>query len=89
MVCMGSIDMSVKKGVDVYLSSQQIRILEILCRCLGMDKSAVLRLSFLQYAKDVHLISEAMHGQPIFYERRISEMEKQIRDLTKIVDGKQ
>jgi len=55
--------MSAGNPVKVYLSEPQKRILKIICARLGMDESAALRHFFLEYAKDVNLVTEAVHGR--------------------------
>jgi hypothetical protein len=52
-----------KKPVKVYLSDQQNLLADELCKRLGMDKSEVLRHSFLVYAKDLSLLSSFVHGR--------------------------
>jgi hypothetical protein len=52
-----------RKVVKVYLTPKQKRILEWICRRLDMDESAVLRQAFMEYAKSISLITEAVHGK--------------------------
>jgi len=51
-----------RKVVKVYLSPKQKKVLEKICKRLGMDESEVLRQAFMEYAKAINLISEAVHG---------------------------
>jgi len=50
-----------RKVVKVYLTSEQKRLLERICQSLGMDESEALRHIFMEYAKDVSLITEKLH----------------------------
>jgi len=52
-----------RKVVRVYLSSEQKKLLEIMCKLLGMDESEALREAFMNYAKSISLISEKVHGK--------------------------
>jgi hypothetical protein len=51
-----------RKVVKVYLTPQQKRILEKICYQLGMDESEVLRYAFMEYAKELNLITERVHS---------------------------
>jgi hypothetical protein len=52
-----------RKVVKVYLTPQQKRILEKICYSLGMDESEVLRTAFMEYAKELSLVTEKVHGK--------------------------
>lgn len=52
-----------KKFVKVYLSQTQIRILKKICEKLGIQESELLRQTFMEYAKSVSLVTEAVHGR--------------------------
>jgi len=52
-----------RKVVRVYLTPQQKRILEKICYSLGMDESEVLRIAFMEYAKELSLVTEKVHGK--------------------------
>jgi hypothetical protein len=52
-----------RKVVRVYLSIEQKKILEKLCKSLGMDESEALREAFMDYAKSISLITEKVHGK--------------------------
>jgi len=48
--------------VKVYLTPQQKALLEKICKSLGMDESEVLRVAFLEYAKELNLVTEKVHN---------------------------
>jgi hypothetical protein len=50
-----------KRVVKVWLSNEQREILIELARRLGASESEVLRLAFLDYAKELSLMKESMH----------------------------
>ena len=50
-----------KRVVKVWLSNEQREILVELARRLGASESEVLRLAFLDYAKELSLMKESMH----------------------------
>ena len=52
-----------KTPVKVYLSSQEIELLDSVCSRLGQDRSNLLRTAFLSYAKDLSLIKEYVHNR--------------------------
>jgi len=52
-----------RKVVKVYLKPEQKRLLERICKSLGMDESEALRHIFMEYAKDVSLITEKLHEE--------------------------
>jgi len=52
-----------RKVVKVYLPPEQKRLLERICRSLGMDESEALRTAFLEYAKSLSLLTEKVHGK--------------------------
>jgi hypothetical protein len=52
-----------RKVVRVYLSIEQKKLLEKLCRTLGIDESEALREAFMDYAKSISLITEKVHGK--------------------------
>lgn len=49
--------------VRVYLSIEQKKLLERLCKTLGIDESEALREAFMDYAKSISLITEKVHGK--------------------------
>lgn len=53
-----------RTAVKVYLSSQEISILDQITYSLGQGRSGVLRTAFLSYAKDLSLIQERVHDSP-------------------------
>ena len=52
-----------RKVVKVYLTLEQKRLPERICRSLGMDESEVLRYAFMEYARSMSLITEKVHGK--------------------------
>lgn len=50
-----------RKVVKVYLSTKQKKLLLKICKRLDMDESEVMRLAFMEYAKDISLVTEAVH----------------------------
>ena len=50
-----------RKVVRVYLSVEQKKLLERLCKTLGIDESEALREAFMDYAKSISLITEKVH----------------------------
>jgi len=50
-----------RKVVRVYLTPSQKRILERICEKLEMPESDVLRLAFMDYAKQISMITETVH----------------------------
>ena len=55
--------MMARKVVKVYFPVEQKRILEVMCKTLGMNESEALREAFLDYAKSIGLIAEKIHGK--------------------------
>jgi hypothetical protein len=51
-----------RKVVRVYLSVEQKKLLEILCKLLGIDESEALRQAFMDYVKSISLIKK-VHGK--------------------------
>lgn len=47
----------------VVLSPQHKEILDNICSKLGQSESETLRIAFLEYAKDISLITERVHGR--------------------------
>jgi hypothetical protein len=47
-----------RKVVKVYIPPQQKRILQRVCACLGMAESEALRTAFLDYAKNIGIVTE-------------------------------
>jgi hypothetical protein len=52
-----------RKVVKVYLSVEQKRILEKMCKTLEMNESEALRETFMDYAKSIGLIAKKVHGK--------------------------
>jgi len=52
-----------RKIVKVYITPEQARLLETICRTLGMHESEVLRVAFMDYAKSLSLVTEKVHGR--------------------------
>jgi hypothetical protein len=52
-----------RKLVKVYLPPQQKLILEKICHYLGMDESEVMRYAFMEFAKELSLVKEKVHGK--------------------------
>ena len=67
-LCLGEVWVMVRKCVvKVWLSNEQREILSELARRLGASESEVLRLAFLDYAKELSLMKESLHrGKPLF-----------------------
>jgi len=51
----------VKRVVKVYLSKQQMEILEHICRSLGMDYSGFFEARLEEYAREISLVRERIH----------------------------
>ena len=53
--------------VKVWLSNEQREILSELARRLGTSESDVLRVAFLDYAKELSMMKESLHrGKTLF-----------------------
>ena len=52
-----------KHIVRVVLSPQHKEMLDNICSKLGQSESETLRVAFLEYAKDISLITEKVHGK--------------------------
>lgn len=52
-----------RKVIRVYLSTEQKKLLEKMCKTLGIDQSEALREAFMDYAKSISLITEKVHGK--------------------------
>jgi hypothetical protein len=52
-----------RKIVRVYLSTEQKKLLERICKSLGINESEALREAFMDYAKSISLITEKVHGR--------------------------
>ena len=48
--------------VKVYLSREELSMLDRITSTMGQDRSGVLRTAFLAYAKDLSLIQERVHS---------------------------
>jgi hypothetical protein len=57
------LDYMARKVVRVYLSAEQKKLLERICKSLGLDESEALREAFMDYAKSISLITEKVHGK--------------------------
>jgi hypothetical protein len=62
LVAQGAVLMA-RKVVKVYLSVEQKRILERICKTLEMNESEALREAFMDYAKSIGLIAKKVHGK--------------------------
>jgi len=51
----------VKRGVKVYLSKQQMEMLERICGSLGMDHSGFFEARLEEYAREINLVRERVH----------------------------
>jgi len=51
----------VKRVVKVYLSKQQMEILERICSRLGMDYSGFFEARLEEYAREISLVRERVH----------------------------
>jgi len=51
----------VKRVVKVYLSKQQMEILEQICSRLGMDYSGFFEGRLEEYAREINLVRERVH----------------------------
>jgi hypothetical protein len=51
-----------KDTVKVILSRQQREILKQIAVKLGQSESEIMRMAFMEYAKDLSLITEKVHG---------------------------
>ena len=49
-----------KKPVKVYLSTPETELADRIGRLLGEDRSSVLRVAFLSYAKDIGALEERL-----------------------------
>jgi hypothetical protein len=61
--CGTTVSLMPRKVVRVYLSIEQKKLLEKICRSLGIDESEALREAFMDYAKSISLITEKVHGK--------------------------
>jgi hypothetical protein len=52
-----------RKIVKAYISPEQKKILEYMCRTLGMNESEALRHAFLEYARSISLVTDKVHGK--------------------------
>jgi len=52
-----------KKIVKVYLNTMQYELLERVCKCTGYDKSELFRNLFMNYLKDLNVISTKVKGR--------------------------
>ena len=52
--------MSKKKAVKVYLSKPQTELTDRIARLLGEDRSGVLRIALLSYAKEIGAMEERL-----------------------------
>jgi len=52
-----------RKVFRVYFSIEQMKLLEVMCKALGIDESEVLREAFMDYAKSTSLKTEKVHGK--------------------------
>jgi hypothetical protein len=52
-----------RKVVRIYLSIEQKKLLERMCKTLGIDESEALREASMDYAKSISLITEEVHGK--------------------------
>jgi len=50
-----------KRVVKVYLSQQQVDMLDRVCERLGQDRSDLVRGVLLGYLKDLNLVREIVH----------------------------
>ena len=51
-----------KIPVKVYLSREQIEMLDRECRAVGEDRSGLARTIILNHLKDINLVREAVHS---------------------------
>jgi len=52
-----------KHIVKVVLSKEQKEILEKIAKKLGISESETMRMAFMEYAKELSLITEKVHGK--------------------------
>jgi len=50
-----------KRAIRVYLSKQQVEILQKVTGRLGMDYSGFFQMLFMNYIKDINLVTEVVH----------------------------
>ena len=51
-----------KRAVKVYLSSEQLEMLDRACSAVGEDRSRLISGVLLNYLKDINLVREAVHS---------------------------
>jgi len=56
-------DLTKKLVVRVVLSPQHKELLDKICVKLGQSESETMRIAFLQYAKELNLVTEKVHGK--------------------------
>jgi hypothetical protein len=49
--------------LDVYLSDEQKRLLRRIAESLGIGESEVLRQAFMEYTKEINVVTEKVHGK--------------------------
>jgi len=52
-----------KRVVKVYLSKEQVRMLDLICTRLGRDYSGLFEDLLMRYAEDINLVRELVHGR--------------------------
>jgi hypothetical protein len=56
-------DLPKRYVVKVLLSPQHKQLLDKICVKLGQSESETLRIAFIQYAKELNLVTEKVHGK--------------------------
>jgi hypothetical protein len=56
-------DLTKKLVVRVVLSPQHKELLDKICVKLRQSESETMRIAFLQYAKELNLVTEKVHGK--------------------------
>jgi len=50
-----------KKPIKVYLSREQLEMLDRVCQAIGEDRSRLISMVLLDYLKDISLVKERVH----------------------------
>jgi len=52
-----------KRAVKVYLSKEQMKMLDLICTQLGRDYSGFFEDLLMRYAEDINLVRDLVHGR--------------------------
>jgi len=51
-----------KRPIKVYLSKEQVEMLDRACQAIGEDRSRFISMALLNYLKDINLVRKRVHG---------------------------